>query len=372
MKTFGLIVLALFTLIAVLLLFVWYRLNNVSDQKNLEASVAKLALKHLQEEKAYGLVVGIYKDDKMYIQGFGSVEKGKRVLPDSNTIFELASVSKLFTTSTLQILADAGTLKLDDTAASLLASKVQVASAAKQTTLRHLATHLSGFPSLPNSFLAKMTDEQNPYKDLSTQDLYDYLKTCEGKQPEGAFEYSNLGMGLLGHLLELNTQTPYEALVKQKLLLPLGMNHSFVTLDATHRAHLAQGYDETGRPTPVWTDNVLTGAGSFLSDASDMLKFIKANLRQDASGISASLLRTHTQQLGGETGLGWILPSSTDKLMGNGDLVWHNGMAGGYASFVAVDRPNQYGLVVLSNKAEDVTALGMKLARLVKTQSWKP
>lgn len=372
MKTFGIVLLVLLVLIAGILLFLWYRLTHTKDQQQLQQAVARQAENYLQEGKSYGLVVGIYKNGKTYIQGFGSVEKGKNTLPDSNTIFELASSSKLFTTSTLQILADAGALKLDDTAASILAAKLSLPPVASQTTLRHLATHRSGFPSLPNSFLAKMTDEQNPYKDLSTQDLYDYLKTCEGKQPEGTFEYSNLGMGLLGHLLEIKTNTPYESLVKQKLLLPLGMNHTTVTLDQSLRAQLAQGYDEAGHPTPVWTDPVLTGAGSFLSNASDMLKFIKANLDPSASGVSASLLRTHTQQLGGETGLGWILPSSVDKLLGNGDLVWHNGMAGGYASFVAVDHPNQYGLVILSNKAEDVTALGMRLARLVRTQSWAP
>jgi CubicO group peptidase (beta-lactamase class C family) len=75
--------------------------------------------------------------------------------------------------------------------------------------------------------------------------------------------------------------------------------------------------------------------------------------------------------LNGETGLSWILPSNADKLLGNKSIVWHNGMAGGYASFLAIDKKNNYGVIVLSNKAVDVTKLGMKVAIAARTQSWK-
>ncbi len=91
-----------------------------------------------------------------------------------------------------------------------------------------------------------MTDETNPYKSLTKKDIYDYLKTCTGKQVDGTFEYSNFGMGLLGHLLEVKTNTSYEALVKQRLLNELGMNATFVTVDSTNQNMVAQGYDENG------------------------------------------------------------------------------------------------------------------------------
>ena len=102
-----------------------------------------------------------------------------------------------------------------------------------------------------------------------------------------------------------------------------------------------------------------------------MIKFLKANLKQDASSVSKSLLTTHKQQLKGETGLGWILPSSTDQLLGNKSIVWHSGMSGGYSSFIAIDKTNNYGFFVLTNKAVDVTPFGMKLAKKIRSQSWK-
>ncbi|MFM9909107.1 MAG: serine hydrolase [Chitinophagaceae bacterium] len=75
--------------------------------------------------------------------------------------------------------------------------------------------------------------------------------------------------------------------------------------------------------------------------------------------------------MGGENGLGWILASATYRLLGNINIVWHNGMAGGYTSFLVIDKANNFGLVVLSNKAIDVTKLGMKLTIAIRTQSWK-
>src|SRR5690606_24156111 len=117
--------------------------------------------------------------------------------------------------------------------------------------------------------------------------------------------YSNFGMGLLGHLLELKTGTGYEQLVQQRLLQPLGMQHTFVTVDSTNEAIIAQGYDANGQPAPVWIDTVLTGAGSFLSSAADMMLFVKANLQEGASPVSPSLIKTHAKQGDGDVGLGW-------------------------------------------------------------------
>ena len=363
----------LFTSILVLGLFalIKYKTSNIKDEKNLAQSLDNLGNKFIKEGNSNGLVVGIYKNGIVQIKGYGTKIEGKNIKPDGTTLFELASTSKLFTTSTLQLLVDEKQLKLEDKLQPILKDKVVIPNNAKNTTLQHLATHLSGFPSLPTSFINKMTDEKNPYKDLVTQDIYNYLKNCKGKKPEGEFEYSNFGMGLLGHLLELKTNIKYEELVKSKLLKPLNMNSTFVTIDATNKKNIIQGYDENNNKAPIWKDDVLTGAGSFLSNANDMIEFIKANLNEKETKLSKSLIKTHQQQLNGETGLGWILPSNADKLLGNESIVWHNGMAGGYASFLAIDKKNNYGVIVLSNKAVDVTKLGMKVAIAARTQSWK-
>jgi CubicO group peptidase (beta-lactamase class C family) len=329
-----------------------------------------LAEQYVAEGKSIGMVIGVVKNNRTYIKGYGTLTIGTSDVPDSLSVFELASTSKLFTTSTLALMAAGGEVNLDETIQSILSDRLQMPASAQHTTLRHLATHLSGFPSLPDSLIAKMTDEANPYKDLVIQDVYDYLQTCEGKKADGTFEYSNFGMGLLGHLLSLKAGIPYEQLVKQQLLMPLGMQRTSVTVDSIQTQNIVQGYTEQGEPAPIWKDDVLTGAGSFLSNAADMVQFIKANLTETETPLSATLINTHGQQLGGPTGLGWIQPGTIDKWLGNGDMVWHNGIAGGYASFLAIDKTHQYGVIILSNKAVDVTTFGMKMTRTLRTQSW--
>jgi D-alanyl-D-alanine-carboxypeptidase/D-alanyl-D-alanine-endopeptidase len=370
LRVIGIVVLVLIVVVVAILLFARHRMNNVKDKGNLEASLDKQAQRSLAKGRAYGIVIGVYKDGRSFTKGYGTLVKGEGVPPDGSSIFELASTSKLFTTTLLQILVDRGVLRLEDKIADLLREQVAVHSSAANTTLRQLATHTSGFPSLPQSFLEKMTDETNPYKDLTTGDLYDYLKTCDGKKPEGRFEYSNFGMGLLGHILAVKAGGNYEEAVQRELLRPIGMTQTFVTIDSSAASRIAQGYDASGNPTPVWTDTVLTGAGSFLSSASDMLLFIRANVDK-THPLYPTLAKTHVQQPGCDGGLGWMLPESTDKFMGNKAVVWHNGMAGGYASYIAVDTASGAGVIVLTNKSVDITSLGALLMRMVNTQSWK-
>lgn len=275
LKIIGIILFILIVIIGAIVFYIKYKLEHAKDNKQLETNIEKQISDYIAKGNSQAIVIGVYKNDKTYIKGFGYINKEKTIQPNDSTIFELASTSKLFTTSVLQLLAENNQLQLEDNIQLYLKEKVTLPNSAENTTLLHLATHSSGFPSLPNSFLQKMQDENNPYKDLKTQDIYDYLKTCDGKNKDGTFEYSNFGMGLLGHLLELKTNIPYEELIKQQLLHKLDMNNTFVTIDSIHKKYIVQGYDEMDNPAPIWEDHVLTGAGSFLSNASDMIKFIK-------------------------------------------------------------------------------------------------
>ncbi len=370
LKITGIVFLVLVLLLVSIFFYIRYQLNHMPDTGDLEAKIDR-NVKRFFEMDASGsaLVIGIYKDGRSTIKGYGTTVKGETVLPDANSVFELASTSKLFTTTLLQMLVDKGIVRLDDRISDLLRDQVALPPAAANTTLRHLATHRSGFPGLPDAFLQKMQDTTNPYKDLTTADLYNYLKTCEGKRPEGAFEYSNFGMGLLGHVLALRLGMPYETAVQQELLRPLGMTHTFVTPNSTQVADIVQGYTEAGTPNPMWTDTVLTGAGSFLSNAADMLLFIRANVDQ-SHPLYPTMARTHALQPGEKTALGWMQPDGFDRFMGNRNILWHNGLSGGYASYLAIDTAAKAGIIVLSNVSKDISADAGLLMRVVKGQSW--
>lgn len=375
LKTIAIVIgVLIFLLASGIVSFLAYRYfgnRNIEDTKNLEEIIEKTGTKYINENGNVGLVVGVVKGDRIYIRGFGKTNKENGATPDAQTIFELASIGKTFTTSAAQILVDRNEISFDDTIDKYLNSKVKLCEQARNITLRQLAAHTSGLPSFPESFVPKIKDELNPYKDLTVQDLYDYLADCGGIRKSGSYEYSNLGMGVLGHVLEIKTGKSYETIVKDEIINKLEMRNTTITLSEEQKKLLAQGYNEQGNPNPVWEDNVLTGAGSFLSNAEDIVKFIKANFDENQSGISKSLLKTHERQFGGETGLGWHYYSGfVNFLTDESETIWHNGMAGGYASFIALNKKNKSGVIVLSNTTNDVTTLGIRLNFMAKNVSF--
>lgn len=365
MKKALIIILAIILLIGTVLFsnfrYRLYKLEHMKDTGDLQERIDKLGEAYVKTGNNVGLVIGIIQNDKVYIQGYGKTSKESNTKPDSLTLFELASVGKLFTTSALQVFADRGELSLDDNIKRYLSEKVSLPEAVKNTSLGQLATHTSGFPSIPDSFNSKMKDEQNPYKDLTKADMYEYLASCDCKKPDGQYKYSNFGMGLLGHIFELKYKDTYESIIKREICSKLVMKNTVITLDDEQKQLLAQGYDAEGNPNPVWEDSVLTGAGSFLSNAEDMIKFIEANLDESGSTISASLIKTQERQPNGATGLGWHYPMFGEKLLGLKDIIWHSGMAGGYSSYIAIDKNNDTGIIILSNTANDVRSLGVKI-----------
>jgi CubicO group peptidase (beta-lactamase class C family) len=366
LKTIALIIGVLIFLLALglacFLAYRYYGNRNIKDTKNLEEIVGRISDGYVNKNGNVGLIVGVVRGDRVFIKGFGKKSKERGDAPDAQTIFELASIGKVFTASAAQILSDRGEISFDDSIDKRLNPKVKLCEKAKNITLRQLATHTSGLPSFPESFIPKIKDELNPYKDLTVQDLYDYLATCENLGKAGSFDYSNLGMGVLGHILELKTGKSYETIVKDEIINRLEMKNTTITLSAEQRELLAQGYNEQGNPNPVWEDSVLTGAGSFLSNAEDMTKFIRANFDASHSEISNFLLKTHEKQTGGETGLGWHYYSRFfAALTDEEDVIWHNGGAGGYASFIAINKKTKSGVIVLSNTTDDVTWLGTRL-----------
>ena len=368
---------ALVVLIAVsAVLYLKYRLAYPRDNKNLEATLDAEVKKLTRKDLSHGLAIGVYKDGKSFIRGYGTVNKLAPTVTGASTVFQIGSLSKLFTASLFQILCDEGVVRMDATLAEILGGSLALSPTAQQVTLKQLATHTSGFPSIPkplglkaNALVKKEDLMRDPYGHLGPEYVFEYLGSTEDQRAPGRFEYSNFGMGLLGHVLEFITKRDFESLVREKLLAPLEMGHTAITLTPEMREHLAQGYTEKDEPCSLWTFRALAGAGAYNSSVEDMMRLIRANIEDD-SFMSPTLKKMHAPQLSGDTGIGWIQPTFLDRFFGNKTVVWHNGMVGGYASYLSVDTKTKTGIVILSNKAVDVTMLGMMLTRKARAQSW--
>lgn len=353
-----------------------YRMENTSDNKNLDLAIDTEVRKAMKSGQFPGIVVGVYKNDRVFVKGYGTVDKDFSQIPDAETVFQIGSVSKLLTALLLQRLCDEGIVAMDTTLGEILGASIALSSAVQGVTLKQLVTHTSGFPRIPQSLLDKATEKAgdkdlmlDPYSYLGPEYVFDYLATAEGKRKSGQFEYSNYGMGLLAHVLEVVTGDDYESMVREKVLLPLGMRHTKITPTPEMKAKLAQGYTAKGLPARIWTFEALGGAGAYSSTAEDLTTFIQASVAE--SGLASQLLRKMSEpQFKGDTGIGWMQPSFIDSFVGNREVVWHNGMVGGYASYLAIDKKASTGVVVLANQASATEMLGMMLMRQARTQSW--
>jgi CubicO group peptidase (beta-lactamase class C family) len=122
-------------------------------------------------------------------------------------------------------------------------------------------------------------NRRNPYAGLSVEELYAGLaRTRLRRRPGERVKYSNLGAGLLGEALARASGQPYETLVRERICRPLGMGDTMMTPTGEQTARLATGHTRRGRPAPPLQLPVLAGAGALRSTATDLLRFLEANV----------------------------------------------------------------------------------------------
>lgn len=308
-----------------------------------------------------GLVVAIIDDKKRKIIHVGQADKHDSITLDETSLFEIGSITKTFTGVLLADMVIKGELDLEDPVSKFLPKGISMPTRNnEQITLLHLATHRSGLPRLPTDFKPK--DMTNPYADYTVEMMYEFLSNYQlprdiGKTPE----YSNLGVGLLGHVLSLKAGMSYEDLVKERILTPLGMHNTSITLNTKQQKQLTTGHDITGTATSHWDFPALAGAGAFRSSGEDMLLFLAVNIDPNTTPLSAAIPLSQKFQNSFGTislsiGLNWLITSTPD-----GEFIWHNGGTGGYRSYIAFSKKAKRGVVVLANSQDNTDEIGQAL-----------
>ena len=300
-----------------------------------------------------GLVIGVVIGERQEIAGFGSAADDRKREPDGNTVYEIGSVTKTFTALLLADAVERGEATLDQPVQELLPDYTIPKSGDRAITLLDLATQTSGLPRLPHNLLPK--DPANPYSDYTPQRLKEFLATFRlSRTPGEGYEYSNLGFGLLGQALATRARLPYEELLNKRIAVPLGMHDTAIALSPRMAERFAPGHDAAGKPAPAWDLGALKGAGAIRSTARDLLAFVAAHLRKGDGPLSRALSAVSRPQRPTEDaqrriGLAWQIDSRRGPA-----IVWHNGMTGGYASFVGFTANGERGVVVLTNVSRDV------------------
>jgi CubicO group peptidase (beta-lactamase class C family) len=311
--------------------------------------------------KSVGIVVGTINSQGRQVVSYGKLDHGSGKRVDGDTLFEIGSITKVFTTILLADSVERGELSLDDPIAKFLPASVRVPTKnGKEITLLHLATHTSGLPRMIDNMGS--LDVNNPYANYSVEKVYDFLSTCEIAGEIGVSpEYSNLGIDLLGHILELHLGITYEELVRSRITRPLGMDDTVITRTPEQTERMARGHSWRLTPMQNWDFPELPGSGALLSTVNDLLKFLAANLGLTMSPLTNAMRSTHEVRFDSDgemapVGLGWGISDYQGT-----EIVGHSGGTGGYRSLILFDLEQQTGVVVLSNSANDIDDIGAHL-----------
>jgi CubicO group peptidase (beta-lactamase class C family) len=295
------------------------------------------------------MVVGVIEPAgrRVIISGRSHLPDGRPL--DGDSIFMIGSVTKTFTTLLLADAVRRGEVSLDDPARRYLRAGVTLRDRGRPITLRDLATHVSGLPSMPGNFDLKANPD--PISAYSPRDLDRFLRGFEPTRVPGEkWEYSNLGVALLGRLLAQRAHTSYEHLLRERVLDPLGLRSTAITLSRAQAARVAPGLDRYGEPASVWEMKTLQASGSLRSSANDLLEYLAVMLgyRETALREAIELQLVERSPVRKAQALGW-----GSGMFDGSEIFVHDGGKSGYRSLLAFDPARRRGVVLLVNARTD-------------------
>src|SRR5437868_4806766 len=310
-----------------------------------------------ENETAVGIVVGVIDPQGRTIISYGHRNAGDARPLNGDTVFEIASVTKVFTALLLADMVEKKEVTLSDPP-----SKYLTAAAIKLPernghliTLLDLATHTSGLPFMPA--------DAPPFNDpaaakYSTGDLKRYLASYQLTRDVGSdWDYSNIGYWVLGEALSARAGKNIEDLMRSCVLAPLKMTDTDFELSPKMKSNLAPGHDSALQPAPAASTvpiyAIMPAGGGLYSTANNLLTFLSQCLGYEPSplapAMNVALGNRRPVQPGNEQALGW-------NVYGNGDdqVIFRDGSSFGYASVMAYDPKARFGVVVLSVQVVDV------------------
>ncbi len=339
----------------------------VDEKSDLQKQVTDLIVPLVAAHEIVGVdIITVSGRSGVSHMSIGETKALKPVSPEHPTLFEIGSITKTFTGLILADMVLKREVGIHDPVERYLPTNVKVPTfGERKITLEDLATHTSGLPRLPDNLNPK--NPLNPYADLTEEQVYDCLSRVKlSSRPGDKYEYSNLGMGLLGLALSRRAGSSYDELVQSRVLTPLRMKNTYINLSAVEKGRLSIPHDADGDVTSYWDIPVLSGAGAIKSTINDMAIYLVANMFERPTPLQEIIefaqKPRHDAGMGMKIGLAW-------HIMKDGQTVWHNGGTGGFRSFIGFESKKQIGVVLLCNSASElVDLIGVDILNILKKE----
>lgn len=323
--------------------------------------------KFMQEKNIPGVTVALFYNNKGSFYNYGVADRKTNKPVTENTIFEMASVTKVFNSTALAVEVLRGKMQLNDPITKYLPPLHANRETVEQVNLQELATHFSSLPTMPDH-IGKLK-----HGILTVAQVMNYLQNWKPAHPIGTnYEYSNLGFGLLGFAVANVEHTNYNHMLHMLVLNPLNMNSSGSEIPEHLMHNYSQGYSPQGKPVPRGPGMAFEGGGMMRSTGADMLKFLEANL-----GVSGPAELKKAMQFAQKG----ITPVSKHLTMG---LAWQNftkddllfidknGGIEGYSSYIGMIPDQKMGIVLISNMGRtQITEVGREILTVLANSSKK-
>lgn len=317
-------------------------------------------------KRTKGIVVGVIDANGRQIFSAGNLSDKDRRKPDENTLFEIASVTKVFTTL---LLADANLrnkVHLDDPISKFLPKDVKTPTRnSKEISLLNLATHTSGMPRFPDNY-----DPQNFDNSYNISQMYDYISRFQPEVDFGTrFKYSNTGIALLGNILSLAEKKSYEKLIDKQICKRLNLKSTVFSPTLKLKKNMAVGHDADGKEIGFFNvGTAFNPTGGLRSNINDLLIFASAHLGLMKTNLAPAIesVLKKRGRFGNELGydseieydyaMGWNIWTKSGKT-----IYWKDGTSFGFRSFICLDKANKKAVVVLSNSFNPINDIGLHL-----------
>jgi beta-lactamase class C len=355
-----------------------------NSAQSLDTKISNIVKPWMQQRGIPGVVVEVYSNGVPHAYYFGYADMEKTTPVNGDTIFEVGSITKLFTSLLLAQEVLQKNLRLNDVTANYIPEfQTKTQSPFKKITLRNLATHTAGLPY----------DEPSTVK--TDREALSYFSRWQTRARIGqSWAYSNVGMGILGYILENKTHRPINVLYQQNILTPLNMTPLGTTIPASYELYRAKGYNRAGDFMPP-RNYLFPAAGAIKASGNDMRKFMRAALLLPGTppNIANAMKLTQTPFASNGTyrqGLGWViiplqrlndvwvLPkknnslgptparqlSSLETQYNARAIIEKTGTLDGFRSYIGLIPATQSGVVILTNRYPamgDTTRIGHQL-----------
>jgi D-alanyl-D-alanine-carboxypeptidase/D-alanyl-D-alanine-endopeptidase len=324
------------------------------NEKDFVKDIIKSNIKERIDKKFSVGTVAVFIEngkEEYFCYGHSDTDSKRRI--NEKSVFEIGSVSKTFTALLLADLVQRGKIKLEDPIDQYFPDSISIPDYyGRKITFADLATHTSGLPREPINFSPSNLDD--PYQDHDVEKLYSGLKQYRLKRGANKYEYSNLGIELLGQSLALISGKSFEKMLQEVICNPLRMDQTGTT---NNSPYLTTGHMGT-IPVAHWNLNALNPAGGIRSSGSDLVKYVKTQMGQlNADLYSAMALTQQPRSViwkNTKIGLIWNITYTNDD-----QIISHSGATGGYRTFIGFSKKTNKAIILLNNSGRQQDDLGI-------------